>query len=173
MPIDTTQVTDRRRLRFNAPAEAIADAEAIAAADRAGRLRRSGNWTAGQCLSHIAAWIDYPFDGFPPDLRVPEASAAEARALLPSLLADEMEPGISTPGAERLGGAFGADDIPTDEALDRLRRAWKRLESASPPLADPYFGRLTQAQWIAINLRHAELHQSFQHPGFTNASHEF
>ncbi|MBX3387135.1 MAG: DUF1569 domain-containing protein [Phycisphaeraceae bacterium] len=165
MPIDTTKVADRRRLRFDTPAGALADAESIAAADRAGRLRRAGNWTAGQCLSHVAAWIDYPFDGFPPDLRVPEASAVEARTLLPRILADAMEPGITTPGAEHLGGAFGADDVPTDEALDRLRRAWKRLLSTRPPLADPYFGPLSHEQWIAINLRHAELHQSFQHPG--------
>lgn len=164
MFIDTARVSDRRSLRFASPAEALADAQRIAASDRAGTLRRSGNWTAGQCLSHIAAWIDYPFDGFPAELEVSPADAAESLAMLPSILTGAMPAGIVTPGAERRGGAFGAINISADVALARVRSAWHRIAATAPPLPDPFFGQLSHEQWIAINLRHAELHQSFQHP---------
>ncbi|HVZ95204.1 MAG TPA: DUF1569 domain-containing protein, partial [Phycisphaerales bacterium] len=64
-PIDTAKVTDRRKLRFKSPEDALRDAEALVAADFAGTLRSTGNWTLGQTLGHLASWINYSFDGFP------------------------------------------------------------------------------------------------------------
>src|SRR5262245_52749735 len=104
---------ERRALRFATPAEAIADAEQIAAADRAGRLKRCGQWTAGQGLGHVAAWIDYAFDGYP--LSVTPEAAAIARKFLPKVLESGMQAGYRFAGVE--GGTVGMDDMPTDVAL--------------------------------------------------------
>jgi hypothetical protein len=155
-----TSTPDRRPLRFATPAEALADAERLAAADRAGTLRRAGEWTAGQCLGHLAAWIDYAFDGYP--FTAPPEMAARARERLPLVLEKGMTAGVRIPGVE--GGTTGTDDLPADEGLARLRRAWARLEASPPPREHAFFGPLTHAQWVQLNLRHSELHQGWLHP---------
>src|SRR5688572_22327997 len=63
--IDTKRVADRRKLRFNTVDDALADAEAMAAAQRQGRLRQLGNWPLGQILGHLATWVGYAYDGVP------------------------------------------------------------------------------------------------------------
>ncbi len=162
MPQDTGRTTEpaRRTLRFAGPAEDLADAESIVAADRAGRLRRTGNWTAGQALGHIAAWIDFAFDGYP--LTVAPEAALIARQFLPRILEQGMQAGYRFAGVE--DGTYGITKYPADEGLDRLRRAWARLEKQIPPREHAFFGPMTHEQWIQQNLRHAELHQSFFHP---------
>lgn len=55
----------RRLLHFNSIDEIFAEMDRIIAADRAGTLRRAGNWTAGQAFGHLAAWIDYGYEGYP------------------------------------------------------------------------------------------------------------
>jgi len=151
---------ERRALRFNAPADVLADAERIAAAERAGRLRRTGNWTAGQNFGHIAAWIDYGFDGYP--ISVPPEISARARAAKDRVCSSGMMPGVRMSGVE--GGTAGIEDLATDVGLERLRRAWARLEEATPTRPHVFFGDLTRDEWLAINLRHAELHLGFLHP---------
>lgn len=151
---------ERRVLRFAAPAECLADAERIAASDKTGRLRRTGNWTAGRALGHVAAWIDYAFDGYP--LAVTPEAAAIARKFLPKVLESGMQAGYRFAGME--GGTAGTEDMPAARAVERLRRAWGRLEKAAPTREHVFFGAMTHGQWIALNLRHAELHQSFFHP---------
>jgi hypothetical protein len=37
----------------------------------------------------------------------------------------------------------------------------KRLDNEASAAPNVIFGPLTQAQWISLNLRHAELHLSF------------
>ena len=51
-----------------------------------------------------------------------------------------------------------------DEGLRRYRAAMERLRATAPTIPNPVFGRLTHEQWIQLNLRHAELHLSFQIP---------
>ena len=62
--IDTGKVK-RRMLRFETLDEALAELDRIASAEQSGKLRTLGNWTAGQVLGHVAAWIDYGYEGYP------------------------------------------------------------------------------------------------------------
>ena len=55
-PIHTGKVTDRRKLCFQSLADLSAEIERIVAADSAGRLRTTGNWTAGQILGIKGNW---------------------------------------------------------------------------------------------------------------------
>ena len=158
-PVDTSSVPGRRSLRFNTPADALADAERLAAAHKAGSVTRLGNWSLGQALGHVAAWIDYAYDGYP--FTPPPEMAARARGFLPRVLEGGMTPGFKIASVE--GGTAGILDMDSAIALSRLHRAWARL-SASPPTAPAghaFFGPMTHEQWIALNLRHSELHQSF------------
>ena len=62
------------------------------------------------------------------------------------------------------GGTLGLDELPADEALARYRAAMERLRRSPPTMPNPILGPLTHEQWIQLNLRHAELHLSFQCP---------
>ncbi|HYD01264.1 MAG TPA: DUF1569 domain-containing protein [Phycisphaerales bacterium] len=163
--VDTKQVRcgegGRRVLRFASIDDALRDAELIADADRKGTLKRCGNWTPGQALGHVAGWINFALDGYPPDLRPPWFVKVILRAMKGKYMRG-LPAGARIPGIE--GGTKNIEVLSTDEGLSRLRTAWKRLASTAPTRPNPVFGPLSHDEWIAINLRHAELHQSFFTP---------
>lgn len=163
--IDTSRIPigpgGRRPLRFPTLEAMLTDARTLAAADLAEppRVRRLGNWTLGQCLNHLAAWIDYPYIGYPPELIIPEDMKANARAIKHELMTRTMNPGERLPGLD--AGTLATEVVPTDTGLARLESAAARLRTGEPPIPDPAFGLVTAHEWTEINLRHAELHLSF------------
>ena len=155
--VETGRVADRRPLRFARLDDVLADAEALATAERAGRLRRSGNWTLGQTLGHIAGWVGLSFDGMP--FKPPFFIRWMLRPMKRRFLFGSMPPGRRIPRVE--GGTLSTDVMPTEEGLTRLRQAFARLQAGPPSLPHMLFGRLTHEEWINAHLRHAELHLSF------------
>jgi hypothetical protein len=85
------------------------------------------------------------------------------RMLIPlfkrSFLDKRLPAGMRIPGTK--DGTFGVDVLPTDKALGELRRAFQRLAAQCPARPNPVFGEMSHEDWIKLNLRHAELHQSF------------
>ncbi len=158
--IDTAKVTDRRKLRFKTPAEMMADVDRVVAADRAGTLRRCGNWTTGQVLWHLAAWVDYSYDGNP--LRPPWFIKVILRFMKKRFLRGPLKAGVKIPKVA--GGTLATEALPLDEALARFKKAWARLEKGPPSIPNILFGPMTHDEWIKGHLRHAELHLSFLHP---------
>jgi len=67
--VDTAKVAERRILRFESIDEVLAEVNRLGEAERAGRLKHVGNWTLGQTLGHLAAWVEYAYTGAP--LKVP------------------------------------------------------------------------------------------------------
>ena len=160
--IDTGKVTERRKLRFQSLAELSAEVDRIAQADAAGRLRTTGNWSPGQVLGHLAAWINYGWDGYPFPTP-PWFVRFFLKFMRKKYLRDGMPGGVKIPNAEH--GTYGTEKLSTDEGAARLRNAIKRLQSGEAPRFDsPAFGRMSHDDRIALNLRHAELHLSFLHP---------
>lgn len=160
--IDTAKITDVRRLRYPSIDDMLADAERIAVADRAGTLRRTGNWTAGQTFGHLATWMEYAFDGFPPDMNPPWIIKTIIRFKRKMFFEGPMPRGVRIPRIQ--GGTKGTDLMSLDDGLARLRAATARLKAGAPRQPNPIFGPLTQDQWKAMSLRHAELHLGFLHP---------
>ncbi len=151
----------RRVLRLESMEEALAEAERVVGADRAGRLRRMGNWTTGQALGHLAAWMNYGFDGYP--VPTPPAElVARAQARKPTAIREGLRAGVYIPGVE--GGTAGTDAMEADEGLRRYRAGWARLSAGTPTHAHPFFGSLTRDEWLLLHLRHTELHLSYLHP---------
>ncbi|HEY3241947.1 MAG TPA: DUF1569 domain-containing protein [Phycisphaerae bacterium] len=158
--IDTAQA-ERRRLRFGSIDELLAEVDRIAAADTAGTLRRTGNWTAGQTFGHLATWICYGYEGYP--MRVPWFIRPFIRRKLGSYLREGMPAGVRIPRTE--AGTYGTDVLSTQEGARRLRDALTRLKKREPcPHDSPAFGAMSYDERIALNLRHAELHLGFLHP---------
>ena len=59
--IDTNKTANHRRLRFESIDDVLAEIDRVVQADAESRLRTLGNWTPGQIMAHIAAWIEYGY----------------------------------------------------------------------------------------------------------------
>ncbi|MBW7904658.1 MAG: DUF1569 domain-containing protein [Phycisphaerae bacterium] len=150
----------RRALRFSSIDELLREVELIEVADAAGRLRCAGAWTAGQILGHLAAWIDYAYEGYP-GKRPPWLVRFIVRLSRKRYLYGGLPAGVRIPDAP--GGTYGTEVLSTEEGARRLRAALERLGREPARHDSPVFGSMTQEERIALNLRHAELHLSFLH----------
>lgn len=161
--ISTKSVTDRRNLQFESLEQLRNDVNRLAQSERGGRLRASGNWSLGQACGHLASWIELPYEGYPPELNPPWIVRAIVKLRKNSYLNKRMPPGVRIPGIQ--GGTLGTEPMATDAGVARLDAALKRLAAGPPAVPNIIFGPLTHEEWKRLNLRHAELHLSFFHPG--------
>lgn len=159
MTIDTKNVA-RRKLRFGTLDDMLAEAQRIADADKAGRLERLGNWTVGQNFAHLAAFIDYGYDGYPPPFaKAPWFVKLAMKFLRERFLEKGLPQGVKIPKLP--GGTTGADDVSTQVGHERLVRAAARLRERVPPIPSAAFGPMSHEDSIRLALRHAELHLGF------------
>jgi Protein of unknown function (DUF1569) len=160
--IDTKKQTDRRTLNLPTIDAVLADIDRIVAADRAGTLRCTGNWTAGQVMGHVASWIDYAYDGYP--LKPPPFFVRWfLRMLKKKFLREGLPSGAKIPKTEH--GTVGIEKFNTEDGAARLRSALGRLQSKEVATYEsPAWGMMPYDERVAMNLRHAELHLSFLHP---------
>jgi hypothetical protein len=155
--VDTKRVKDRRILHFGTIDAELIEADVLAAAEREGRVTQLGNWQLGQAINHLAVWAEYAFTGAP--TTPPWFVRVLGRMLKRRMLTKGSGPGFSIPGVK--GGTFGVEPTPTEIALARLRAALERLRRETPAEPNHVFGRLTRDEWIALQLRHGELHLGF------------
>lgn len=159
----TSTSPDRRTLRFGSAQEVLAEADRIAAAERGGTLRRTGNWTAGQTFGHLATWIDFAYDGYPPDLRPPWLLKVIFKLFLKKrFMRGPLPSGVKIRGIK--GGTLGTEPLSLEDGLVRLRRSWDRLAATPPPKPNILLGPMTHEEWQQMHRRHAELHMGFLHP---------
>jgi hypothetical protein len=159
-PVDTGKVAGRRMLRFESPDQIMAEVDRLVEAERAGRLRRLGNWTMGQTLGHLAAWAEYSYTGAP--LKAPFFIRWMLRLRKRKFLYGPMRANVRIPRVA--GGTLATEPLPLEEALGRMRRVMERLQSEAPTVPNFIFGPLTHEEWIALHCRHAELHLGFLIP---------
>ena len=152
----------RRTLRFNSLSDLEAEVERIVAADRLGLAHATGNWSIGQIFNHLACWINYGYQGFPPGAHAPWFVRFILRLTKAKILRDGMKPGVRIPRAP--DGTFGTDAASIDEGADKLRAAISRLKNREPvKFHSPAFGPMSDDDRIQLQLRHAELHLSYVH----------
>ncbi len=154
---------EHRVLRFNSVEDMRKEVERVLAAERAGTLRRSGNWTTGQILGHLAAWMNYSWDGYPAEAHPPWLVRVIAKVLKNQILYKPMRRGMRI--GRIPGGTLGIEPLSADEGARRLFAGLDRLKKHEEPrFHSPAFGPMTEDERIALNLRHAELHLGFLHP---------
>ena len=159
-PVETGKVAGRRTLHFETIDQMMAEVDRLVEAERAGHLKRLGNWTLGQTLGHLAAWAEFNYTGWP--FNPPFFVKWIARLRKQKFLWQPMRAGVKIPGVK--GGTLATDPMSTDEALPRFRQVMARLKEEPPTQPHCLFGQLTHKETIACNLRHAELHLSFLVP---------
>lgn len=147
----------RRVVRFASIDDLLIDLDRLVAAERAGRLRLAGQWSFGQILNHMTAWVGYAYDGFP--LKLPWVVRFFLKFRKKAFLYAPMRAGLRIPSVP--GGTLATEDVPLDRALPAFRVACERLRRTPPTRPHPFLGPLTHDEWIALHLRHAELHLSF------------
>src|SRR5690606_20185993 len=98
-----------RSLRFSSLDDILAEAARIAAAERTGTLTRLGNWSPGQAFGHLAAWMSYPYDGYPMP-PAPWFVRLGGKLMLARILRNRFSPGYRIPKAP--GGTYATEDLP-------------------------------------------------------------
>lgn len=156
-----TNNADRRALAFDTIDDVIEDVNRIAQADTNQTLSVSGQWTAGEILTHLSAWIEYGYEGYPM-APAPWIVRQGMKLFLRSILKNGMKPGGKIPGVE--GGTTGQIKVATQTGCQRYLVALNRLGSSEPvKYPSPGFGDLSSEKRVKLNLRHAELHLSYIH----------
>jgi hypothetical protein len=155
-----TAMAPRRTLRFRTLDDLDTELVRIEEAHRAGRLSHTGNWSPGTILGHLAAWIEYGWTGYPPNLRVPWFVRPLLRLRKKKFLRSPLPGGFRIPGVE--GGTLGTEPMEFDAGMARFRDAVQPLRRGqAPPHPSPAFGRFDNPQATQAALRHAELHLGF------------
>lgn len=161
--VDSKSVKDYRTLRFESYEDARRELDSLEAANRAGTIRASGNWTPGQVFSHLAAFMDYPYDGYPPVLKPPSMPLRLIlRTMKRRFMNKGLPRGLFISGVP--GGTVGAADVSFDEGIARLRRSMDRAEKSLPSIPNLVFGPMTGDEWNALQRRHCELHLGYLLP---------
>jgi Protein of unknown function (DUF1569) len=152
----------RRDLKFRDLNEVVQDAE--------GLLKRGydqlGNWDLSQISNHLANWLTYPVDGFPP-MSAPIAIImwmmrhTVGRKKLKSYLASGKFP----PGKPTIPQTVFKPGGNEKEGVARLRKAAKWLnDHAGDIYPSPLFGRMTKDEAVGMQLVHCAHHLSFLVP---------
>lgn len=164
----TTQVALRpssefRQVHFESLDDLLAEIDTLVAAEHAGTLRATGNWTPGQIFGHLAAWIEYGYEGYPAEMQPPWIVRVIMRMMKRRFLSKPMRRGFRIPGVQE--GTFGTELMSTEAGVARLRNAVGRLQRHEPAqFHSPALGRMTDEERIAGTLRHAELHLGYLIP---------
>src|SRR4051812_1096225 len=108
----------RRPLHFTSIDRALAEAQRLAGVERESRLERTGNWTLGQALGHLATWANFPFDGYPVEVHPPLPVRMILRLLRGRILKHGLTPGVRLRNIP--GGTLGVDAIDAEEGLQRM-----------------------------------------------------
>lgn len=162
MTVNTKKVQNRRSVRYASLPELLSDVENLAASE----IRTLGNWSYGQILKHLAMSIDSSIDGTGFMLPAP------ARWLM-SLLMKKRFLTQPIPAGFKSVAQFIPDKTSVAEGLASLRSALERQQREPNRALHPAFGKLSQAEWDAFNLRHAEVHMSFVVPNLEAVSGDF
>ncbi len=150
MSVVTKKVQGRRTVRYETLDDLLAEAEQLATSD----IRTLGNWSLGQNLKHIAMALDSSIDGS--DFKLPAPVKFVMTLLMKrKFLTKSLPPGFKSTTK------FIPDETSIEEGLAALREAVERQKRESERVPHPGFGKLTNKEWEAFNLRHAEMHMSF------------
>jgi hypothetical protein len=153
---------ERRALTFAALDEIVEDAERL----RDHGCDAVGRWDLAQACDHLAEWMRFPLDGFPPaPLPIRGILWVMRHTVAKGFLRRAMSgSGMPTGGATDPRTVFPAGNDPV-AAVAKLTQTVERLKASHGPFhPSPLFGSLDKEALVKLNLAHASLHLSFLIP---------
>lgn len=162
-PVNTAKVEGFRTLRFESLEDLLWELDRIEQSHRSGTLKQIGNWSPGRIFGHLAAWINYAYEGFPRGAHPPFFIRWIIKRQKAKYLRHGMPRGVKIPAAP--DGTFGTDQMDFDAGMRKLRAAIGRLQAREPvKFHSPAFGQMSDDDRIAMQMRHAELHLGYLIP---------
>lgn len=157
--VDTAKVAEHRVLHFTSLDQVRAEVDRLVAADAEGKLRCCGNWSLGQTLNHLAAWVEYSYTQ--PPMKTPWLVKVLIRLVVGKrrFIEQPMRRGVRIPGIA--GGTLTTEPVSLEAGLVRYQAALDRIEREAPQKPNVLFGALTHEEWIKLQLRHAENHLGY------------
>ena len=154
-----------RPLTFATVADAPAEADRL----RAGGYLRRGKWDLGQICEHLADWMGFALDGFPPTPTLLKPVFWAARhTIAPRTLRKALDSGgmaAGVPTDPRTVHPPAPDPAAEAEAVARLRTVAERFLAHEGEYAvSPLFGRLTREQCRRMHAIHCAHHLGFLEP---------
>jgi len=153
--VKTSQVANRRELRFTAVDQILPEAERLARCEDAVLL---GNWTLGQIFEHLGRAFSYSIDGA--SFRVPWRLRVLGWFIKGRILNNRMPAGFNAPVG--MANQLEANTaVSTGAGLATLREGFRRYQAESKRAPHPLFGKLTSREWDQLHCNHAAMHLSF------------
>ena len=151
----------RRELRFSSLDQVKSDVLNL----QAKGYTKAGNWDLSQMANHLADWMSFPIDGFPPmpfpiKILIGIMRVVQGKSLYKKFVEKQrMSEGQPTSPIT----VHAASD--ENESVRRFLATVDRLASYRGPLhPSPLFGALDYDQLIALQLAHCAHHLSFLSP---------
>ena len=154
MPVDTTQVLNRRQLRYESFDDLLGDADRLAS----GNSRTLGNWTLAQIFDHLARWFRIAVERT--DVQAPRWVQFILWQWRKRSLSMPSKPGFKIPSGSK-AYCYPKRGFSTDRCPQDLHSAVSRFRGASQFAPHPAYGQLTRDAWQQLALRHSEMHMSF------------
>lgn len=148
--INTKKVSGRRDVHYASLDELLDDAQRLAKTE----VKTLGNWSQGQIYEHLARALDTSIDGV--DFSFP----APARWMM-SLLMKKKFLYREIPAGFKVTGKVLPEATSLEDGLASLEHAVARQKQETDRAIHPGFGKLSNEEWEAFHLRHAEMHMSF------------
>ncbi len=160
-----TKTAPKRRLDFHCMNCLKAELDRIEEAHERGEVVTTGNWSAGQILSHCSMLMRFSFDGFPS--RAPAPFRAVARLLFKkkAISGKPMPSGFQLPkGASYM---LPQPDVSFEGGMGEIREQVARLDAGETfDQPSPLLGALTHEEWVKLHLAHCMMHMGFiDYPG--------
>jgi hypothetical protein len=155
-----------RRLQFATLDRVVVEIEQL---HQAG-YEQAGNWNLSQICEHLADWMSYPMDGFPPTPFAAKLVLAAMRMTMgKKMLNDFITSQSLKPNSPTLPQSIHAADGDEAASVRRLKEMIQRLtEHRGKIHPSPLFGPLSRAELIALQLAHCVHHLNFLIPKATS-----
>lgn len=151
--INTKKVQGRRSVHYASIDEFLIEAKKLAECE----VRALGNWSQGQIYEHLARALETSVDGV--DFSIPAPMRWMVTLLMKKkFLYKEIPPGF------KVSGKVLPEETTVADGLASLEKAVARQNSEARRAPHPAFGAISNEEWNAFNLRHAEMHMSFLIP---------
>jgi hypothetical protein len=155
-------MAEPRRLRFATLDSVVREVERL----RDKGYTKAGRWDLSQVCEHLADWMTYPLDGFPPlpwsaRIFLAAARAVQGKKLLRQIIETQAIPADQPTLPESVHPAGGDEQASVARLIAAIERLTEHRGTLHP---SPLFGSLSRQELITLQLAHCLHHLNYLIP---------